>query len=736
MDLVIGYIIVTTKVLVGLGFVIFVHELGHFAVAKLCGVKCEKFYLGFDIAGLKFCKFHWGETEYGIGILPLGGYVKMLGQEDNPAKLREEMERAKQKAEGGRRKGDTEQGLGTSVPSEVGSGQSAVGSAERTNPQSPIPNSSPLSPLPSPLYDPRSFLAKSVPKRMAIISAGVIMNVIFAFLMAVVAFGIGAPESPCTIGEVYAGEAAWQANLRSGDEILEIAGKKMKKFRDLQAAITLGSIDPEKGVPFLIRRNGKEMAVTITPGNSLGVFAIGVSGQFTTKLLSNQKTWLVSNRHAVIPGSAADRAKPAFCNDDQIVQIDNTPIENFSQINTELARKADQKIVVVVDRAEKNAEGKLTGVVHHIKVPVEPQPMRDLGLVMTMGPVTAVQKDSPAEAAGIKPGDRLVEPNGDPMTLPDRLARQAGKTIQLKLEREKSKEPIVCSVQLRRPTETVPSVFRDSPVAVPALGIAYRVLSKVDRVIAGSPADKAGMKPDDVIVQAKLISPDAEKLRELGVDSTEDLASSGSMDFGEEKDNNWPSFVNVLQNTLPGMKIELTFERNGEKQTLPAKGKPPMEPVVVTTEAYSPDRGFRFEPMTFLSRADSLGEMLAFGGARTLDDVTVTFRTVRALGTAQVPMRALAGPWGIIKIALQAADRGTVDLLLFLTFLSANLAVINFLPIPVLDGGHFVLLAYEGVRGKPANENVQTVLAYIGLALILALMVWVCGLDFGLISRH
>ena len=63
---------------------IFVHELGHFSVAKLCGVKCEKFYLGFDIGGLKFCKFRWGETEYGIGILPLGGYVKMLGQEDNP----------------------------------------------------------------------------------------------------------------------------------------------------------------------------------------------------------------------------------------------------------------------------------------------------------------------------------------------------------------------------------------------------------------------------------------------------------------------------------------------------------------------------------------------------------------------------------------------------------------------------------------------------------------------------
>jgi hypothetical protein len=74
----------TLQSVLGLGFVIFVHELGHFLVAKACGVKCEKFYLGFDVGGLKLCSFKWGETEYGIGALPLGGYVKMLGQDDNP----------------------------------------------------------------------------------------------------------------------------------------------------------------------------------------------------------------------------------------------------------------------------------------------------------------------------------------------------------------------------------------------------------------------------------------------------------------------------------------------------------------------------------------------------------------------------------------------------------------------------------------------------------------------------
>src|SRR5208282_395950 len=88
------------EVAIGLGFVVFVHELGHFTVAKMCGVKVEKFFIGFDIGGLKLCSFRRGETLYGIGILPLGGYVKMLGQEDNPAQLRKEMERARQETAG------------------------------------------------------------------------------------------------------------------------------------------------------------------------------------------------------------------------------------------------------------------------------------------------------------------------------------------------------------------------------------------------------------------------------------------------------------------------------------------------------------------------------------------------------------------------------------------------------------------------------------------------------------
>ncbi|MCX7427111.1 MAG: site-2 protease family protein, partial [Planctomycetia bacterium] len=193
----IGFWILVLEVAVGLGMVIFVHELGHFVVAKLCGVKCEKFYLGFDIAGWKICKFRWGETEYGIGVLPLGGYVKMLGQEDNPARLKEELERAKAAKAAG--------GTDSTSPAEAGGkGKSA---------EPPID----IEAAEQALYDPRSYLAQSVPKRMAIISAGVIMNVIFAFIMASIAYAIGVKETPCIVRNVVPGGAAWLAGLEPGD---------------------------------------------------------------------------------------------------------------------------------------------------------------------------------------------------------------------------------------------------------------------------------------------------------------------------------------------------------------------------------------------------------------------------------------------------------------------------------------------------------------------------------------
>ncbi|MDZ7619900.1 MAG: site-2 protease family protein, partial [Patescibacteria group bacterium] len=191
-----GLVVVILQVAIALGLVIFVHELGHFAVAKWCGVKCEKFYLGFDFFGWKLFARRWGETEYGIGIFPLGGYVKMLGQEDNPARLREEIERAKHQDEGAGQPEDMED-----KPADAADKPDKAATAEPFD----------VVAAEKALYDPRSYLSKSVPQRMAIISAGVIMNLIFAFCCAVLAYGIGVRQIECGVGNLIAGESAWQA---------------------------------------------------------------------------------------------------------------------------------------------------------------------------------------------------------------------------------------------------------------------------------------------------------------------------------------------------------------------------------------------------------------------------------------------------------------------------------------------------------------------------------------------
>jgi regulator of sigma E protease len=106
----------------------------------------------------------------------------------------------------------------------------------------------------------------------------------------------------------------------------------------------------------------------------------------------------------------------------------------------------------------------------------------------------------------------------------------------------------------------------------------------------------------------------------------------------------------------------------------------------------------------------------------------MVFRFLQKLGT-QVPINMLGGPGTIAVAAGGAASQGLSTLLIFLTMLSANLAVINFLPIPLLDGGHMVFLAYEGIRGRPASEKLVLALHMAGFVFIIGLMVFVIGLD-------
>ena len=203
-----------------LGILVFVHELGHFAIAKLCGVKVLKFSLGF---GPRLVSRQWGETEYMISAVPLGGYVQMLG-------------------EGGGEHGETAE----------------LSAAEEA----------------------RSFAKQPVSRRMAIIAAGPIMNLILPFLVLPIAYLIGVnlpaylEEPPC-IGYVVADSAGGAAGFKEGDCILEIGGTPVETWTDTGPALINSA---GRALVFTIERQGQIETLSISADNNAleGLQAIGL----------------------------------------------------------------------------------------------------------------------------------------------------------------------------------------------------------------------------------------------------------------------------------------------------------------------------------------------------------------------------------------------------------------------------------------------------------------------------
>ncbi|ASV73432.1 Membrane-associated zinc metalloprotease [Thermogutta terrifontis] len=728
-------------VVVGLGLIIFVHELGHFLVAKACGVKCEKFYLGFDIFGLRIARFRWGETEYGIGILPLGGYVKMLGQEDNPARLRQELERARSA------------GLAPdAVISEEGVTVAAAQAA---------------------LYDPRSYLAKSVPQRMAIISAGVIMNLIFAFIVAVIAFAIGVDEFPCTVGQVAPGEGAWRAGIQPGDRIIAINGRQTMRFQDIQQTIPLTRRGAE--VALTVERLGRSAAdqleksvfdVRIVPDRIRVIPTIGVSNAFTTELADPP----------CFPGSPAaalgDQLKPGW----KIVRVNDRPIADYAELHRQWALTWGQSVEITLESPEEpHTQG---NEAKKVTLRLDPSSVRDLGLVLEYGRIVAVQADSPAAQAGIQPGDELVAVecpadivwDGDLLELPYVLQKTlrerqgANVPVVLSIRRSAQEEPAFAeddralkdSPHTAPPGEnhsvTVPARLAssfaelytpDSPWEIPQLGIAVEILPRVRAVRPKSPAAEADIQPGDVIVAAKTISPRA------NVQNADAPAVESELEvrFDVQRGNNkatWATFFHELQKFPLGTQVELVLRRaKGSEKSHGDASDPEAAPQELTVRLephvrndwYFPDRQLLFQPMTFHMRAGGFFQAIEMGASETWTSVTLIYRILNRLTRGDVSPRALVGPIGLVQTAYRVASQGTGRFLLFLTLLSANLAVVNFLPIPVLDGGHMVFLLYEAIRGKPPSEAVYVGLSYLGLAIILGIMLWVFGLDLGLIAR-
>lgn len=159
--------------------------------------------------------------------------------------------------------------------------------------------------------------------------------------------------------------------------------------------------------------------------------------------------------------------------------------------------------------------------------------------------------------------------------------------------------------------------------------------------------------------------------------------------------------------------VTLTAERNGVLQTYrmtPMFDKDAGRPLIGVSPKFSK------ESLGFFG---SIKEGFIYTKNIGLSMVSGLYRIVSGNAPADV-----AGPIGVAQMAGQVAEKGLLPLMNFVAFLSINLGVINLLPLPALDGGHFVLLLLEALRGKPLGGKAMTNIQMVGVALILALTVF------------
>ncbi len=692
------------KVAVGLGFIIFVHELGHFAVAKWCGVRCDKFYIGFDVSikigwgkyairlPAALWKRQWGETEYGVGILPLGGYVKMLGQDDNPANAAKEMRSARIKTEQAK---DGSELPTSDDPSKNDSDGTPAGDGEEEL-----------------IIDPRSYLAKSVPQRMAIISAGVMMNIIFAVIFSAIAYAAGVPFVTNGVSAVVAGDAAWVVGIRTGDVITEINNEPIGKFKDIIDKVVRKQ--KSKHIDVVVDRGGKSIKMRAFPDAKAPLIRLGVVGPKTVTLADKTPV----QEHS--PAARSGGFKPG----DTIFQIGSEKIGGYADLIRHQVLHRGDSLTYHVRRAANQGQPESDREIALVKV--EANPFRRLGLRIKFGTIGAVQKGSPADLAKIKADDELVEIDGIPIGQIDLFVWQsdmldkvvATPDAKVKLVVKRGKKSLTFDVGLRRP---MGREYDGRMVAIAPLGLAFPVDDVIASVDPKSPAAKT-VKPGDRIVAVELLPADGEKTKE---------EKHGPMKFKRDKKNHtyWAAILWRLQNTLPETRVRLTVDRGGKQQPLA-----PLAPL--DSKQFNYQRGFITTAEQKIHKARSFSEAAQLGLAETKNALLAVFRFLEMIRDKPETGKFMAGPVGIVSIAGQYSKEGIPKLLIFLTMISANLAVINFLPIPVLDGGHMVFLTYEGIRGKPADERVLAILQWLGLLMILGLMIWVFGLDLGLISRQ
>ena len=228
--------------LIVFGLVVFVHELGHFLAAKAMGVYAPRFSIGF---GPALWRRRWGETEYVIALLPLGGYVRMASREDQATAF----------LEGGSEERDVPE-VGANAAPPIAGGGDATGSRDWD------PNAmKPFGPKPIPEH--RWFESRPLVARLFILIAGVTMNAVLAIVIDIGSLaGYGRPYIPAVVDSVVAGWPAATGGILKGDSIVAIDGTPVREWQQLIGRV---SASPGRAIALEVVRGGERRTLSVVP---------------------------------------------------------------------------------------------------------------------------------------------------------------------------------------------------------------------------------------------------------------------------------------------------------------------------------------------------------------------------------------------------------------------------------------------------------------------------------------
>ena len=766
-------------VFLGFSIIIFVHELGHFLAAKMCDIRVDRFAVGF---GRSICTyrtgigFRWGsaqaqyrqhldkhiaktradegkadldsdptaeenrrasaelgygETEYAFNVLPLGGYVKMLGQEDFEIDKAGEMK------------------LKT---------------------------------------DPRAFSGKTVGQRMFVVSAGVIMNLIFAALLFMVVFMIGLAGPAPIIGAVQRDSPAEHVGLRPGDKIIEINGEKIREFYEVMPAIMLA--EPNANISITFERDQGE-------GKPPLVKKVFIQPEMNT----------ADNRLQIGIGPSMGNVAMLSVDDpelpeeeqvkfgDKILTIAGQEMSSLYGIQSAIREHKGEWVPLKIERpVGTEGETKIIETKRRAYLHFQPtgDPMKEAGHLCGFVPRRAIKtltEQYPAEKAGLKPGDILVKWDGleapTYLDIINSVRGSGGKEIEVVVLRPKpdgTHERIEKTVTPRRPgiisaadylvgmdpmrqdndhlvvsqiitevTEGVPTPAAAVKDMMPIGSLithvngepvkAWNELFARFKALAGTDVELTWEYEGAPVQSGKIYIPHT-----LGttfdlpttdvITEIDGQQSISVFDNGEKKvyslPNSWIAITELLREHLGQTikikhqpKLAFTDQSDADAQVREITVTEEMLDTWVTRVDYEADI-LVTQPIETKVREPNPVLALAYGVKKTWYFIKQVYTMVnRMIVSKSVGLDQVSGPVGIIKTGAELANHDMVKLLFFMAMISANLAVINFMPIPIVDGGLFVCLIIEKLKGSPLSLRFQMIANVIGLALIASVFIYV-----------